>query len=87
MKFCPQSHILEQQEQTTLQDENRPPNVPTSPPEKPTSPSLPEDEHYRADICAHVLALSHPPSEPNNYFPEQPDLGEHMRGVLLSWLQ
>ena len=87
MKFCPPSHILEQQEQATLQDENRPPNDLICNSDKPTSPSLPEGEDYRDDIFTHVLTLSQPPAEPNNYFPNQPDLGEHMRGVLLSWIQ
>lgn len=87
MKFCPQSRILDEQEHSTLQDENMPPNISISTSDKPTSPSLPADEYYRDDICTHILALSQTPSEPNNYFPQQPDLAENMRGVLLSWLQ
>ena len=45
-----------------------------------------EQEGYRGDIESHVMSISESACEPVNYFENQPDLSEHMRGVLLSWL-
>jgi cyclin B len=86
MKFCKLANIQGQEEADPVVDENHQPNLPLPTPTKQQPPALPQEEAYRTDIEDYLLAHAPSPLPQPNYFPSQPDLSEHMRGVLLNWL-